>query len=88
MKVSCSVTVKNSSGLHARPAAFIAKLLKHAKSSVYFTCKDQRVDARSAMNLLLLMARQHSEILIEAEGDDAEEICRLITNAFETEFEV
>ncbi len=86
MKVSCVVTVTNVLGLHARPATFIAKLLKHVKSSVYFTCKEQRVDARSAMNLLLLMATQNSEILVEAEGEDAEEICGLILHAFEKEF--
>lgn len=87
MKVARKVTVKNASGLHTRPATFIAKLLKTVDSSVYFTCREQRVDARSAMNLLLLMATQHSEIMVEIEGRDAEEVLFLIEDAFENRFE-
>ena len=36
-------------------------------------CRNERVDAKSTLNLLILGATQGTEIIIEAEGDDAEQ---------------
>ena len=80
------VKVKNSLGLHARPATFIAKLLQNVKSSVTFTYKEESVNARSIMNVLILAARKNAIIKVCVEGEDAEETTLKLMEAFENQF--
>lgn len=86
MKVTQKVKVKNALGLHARPATVIAKLLQKSKSNVEFTYRDQTINARSIMSLLMLAVNQNSEVLITVEGDDAQETLDNLVEAFETSF--
>ena len=86
VKLSCKVKVKNPLGLHTRPAAAIVKMLQPLKSSVFFTYKNETINARSIMSILMLAARKNSQIMITIEGDDAESTMRLIMRAFEEQF--
>ena len=72
MKIVRKVKVKNSLGLHTRPAAAIVKLLQPRKSSVFFTYKNETINARSIMSILMLAAKKNSQIDITVEGEDAE----------------
>lgn len=80
------VKVKNALGLHARPATVIAKLLQGTKSSVSFTHRNETVNARSIMSLLMLAATKNSLITVVVEGEDSEEIMEKIVDAFENQF--
>lgn len=86
MKQSRKVKVKNSLGLHTRPASVIVRLLQESKSSVFFTCRKERVNAKSIMSLLTLAASKNSIITMEAEGEDAEAILSRLAEAFEQQF--
>ena len=86
VKLSCKVKVKNPLGLHTRPAAVIVKMLQPLKSSVYFTYKNETINARSIMSILMLAARKNSQIVITIEGEDADSAMRLIVRAFEEQF--
>ena len=86
MKISRKVKVKNSLGLHTRPASVIVRLLQESRSSVFFTCRKEKVNARSIMSLLTLAASKNSLITMEAEGDDAEIILGKLEEAFEHQF--
>jgi phosphocarrier protein HPr len=86
VKISRKVKVRNSAGLHTRPASFIVQLLQGASSSVYFTCRREKVNAKSIMSLLTLAASKNSVITIDAEGDDAENIVDKLEEAFEKRF--
>ena len=86
VKLSCKVKVKNSLGLHTRPAAAIVKTLQSLKSSVFFTYKNETINARSIMSILMLAARKNSQIVITTEGDDAELAMRVMVRAFEEQF--
>jgi phosphocarrier protein HPr len=86
VKVSCKVKVKNTQGLHARPASIIARMLQESRSQVHFTCRKQRVNARSIMSLLVLAATKNSQIFIEVEGEDAEETLRRLVQGFAEQF--
>ncbi len=86
MKASCRVRVKNPQGLHARPASVIVQMLQECQCQVYFTCRKETVNAKSIMSLLMLAATKNSHILIEADGDDAEETILRLTAAFEGQF--
>lgn len=86
MKIVRKVKVKNPLGLHTRPAAAIVKLLQPRKSSVFFTYKDETINARSIMSILMLAARKNSQIVVTVEGEDAESTMQHIEKAFEEEF--
>ena len=80
------VKVKNALGLHARPAAMIAKLLQGLKSQVSITYKQDTVNARSIMSILMLAIKKNSQIILTVEGEDAEETVEKLTTAFENQF--
>jgi phosphocarrier protein HPr len=80
------VKVKNALGLHTRPAATIVKLLQPLKSSVSFTYKDETINARSIMSILMLAAKKNAQITITVDGVDAELAMRRLIAVFEEEF--
>lgn len=86
MKLSQKVKIKNALGLHARPATVIVKLLQKYKSHVSFTYKNETVNARSIMSLLMLAAAKNCHILITVNGEDAASVMKELMTAFETKF--
>ncbi len=86
MKIVRKLKVKNSLGLHTRPAAAIVKLLQPRKSSVFFTYKSETINARSIMSILMLAAKKNALLVVTIEGDDAEETMNHLTAAFDMEF--
>jgi phosphocarrier protein len=86
VKLSCKVKVKNPLGLHTRPAAALVKMLQPFKSSVFFTYKNETINARSIMSILMLAAKKNSLIVVTVEGDDAHLTIKLIERAFEDQF--
>ncbi|KPK33266.1 MAG: phosphocarrier protein HPr [Chlamydiae bacterium SM23_39] len=89
MKIVKKVKVKNKFGLHIRPAAAIAKILQSKKSSVFFTYKNDTVNARSVMGILSLVIKKNSIISVSVEGVDAEitmkEVTEVLNKCFEEE---
>ena len=88
VKLEKKLQVKNASGLHTRPATAIVKRLQATKSTVTFTYRNETVDARSVLNILMLSARKNSRIVIVVEGEesDAHRTMEMIVDAFETNF--
>lgn len=86
MKLVQKVQVKNMMGLHTRPATKIVKLLQNSKSSVFFTCRQETINAKSILSILMLAAAKNSKITITVEGDDASETMNSLVTAFETQF--
>jgi phosphocarrier protein len=73
-------------GLHTRPAATIVKLLQNCKSDVYFTHKQETINAKSILSILMLAARKNSKITIAVEGEDANATMDKLIEAFDSEF--
>ena len=86
MKLVRKVQVKNRMGLHTRPAATIVKLLQNSKCDVYFTHKQETVNAKSILCILMLAARKNSKITIMVEGEDANLTMEKLVEAFENQF--
>ncbi len=78
--------VKNSLGLHARPAATIVKLLQGSKSQVTISYRQETVNARSIMSILMLAIKKNSLVTLTVEGEDAEETLKKLVEAFENLF--
>lgn len=86
MKIVCKVQVKNRLGLHTRPATAIVKLLQSCRSDVYFTHKQETINAKSILSILMLAAKKNSKITIIVEGEDATTTMDKLIEAFENQF--
>jgi phosphocarrier protein len=86
VKLTKTITIKNSQGLHLRPAALIVKILRACRSRVFFTCQNKTVDARSIMGLLTLVAQKNQTITIVVEGEDGKQTMEALTGAFKACF--
>lgn len=71
--INKKITVKNKQGLHARPAALFVQLANKFDSAIVVKKGKEKVSGKSIMGILMLAAGQGSQIIIEADGDDAEE---------------
>ena len=60
-------------GLHARPAALIAKLCVNLKSNVTIINNDKEVSGNDVLGILSLNAKKDDQIIIKVEGKDEEE---------------
>jgi phosphocarrier protein HPr len=69
---SKKLTVKNKQGLHARPAAMFVQIANKFEANITVSRDEEKVNGKSIMGILMLGAEQGSEIILEAEGKDAE----------------
>jgi phosphocarrier protein len=67
------VTVVNSLGLHARPAAQIVRLASTFAAHIEVGREGMMVNAKSIMGVMMLAAEHGSDLAIRAEGADAEQ---------------
>ena len=67
-----TVKIVNKLGLHARPAAEIVKTAARFKSDITIIRDDLEVNGKSIMGVMMLAAEFGSEILLRAEGVDAD----------------
>lgn len=78
------ITAKN--GLHIRPAEQLARLANKFAAQIGLIYQDQRVDAKSIMDMLTLGASHGAQVTIEARGTDApqavEAILALVASKF------
>jgi phosphotransferase system HPr (HPr) family protein len=68
-----NVVVRNRQGLHARPAALFVQVANKFDSRVTVMYNNEKVNGKSIMGILMLGAEQGTEIIIEADGKDAQE---------------
>lgn len=84
--VKKTVTVKNKTGLHARPAAMFVKTANKYESNIQIEKSGKKVNAKSIMSVMSLAVRPNTEITIYAEGKDEakalEELVALIDSKF------
>jgi len=80
------LTIINELGLHARPAALIAKTARKAKSEVWIEKDQTRVDAASMIDILSIACQKGSTITLIADSSEDrevfEEIKDIILNGF------
>lgn len=82
--VSKEVLVKNSTGLHARPATLLVKKASSFKSDVSLEFNGKKANVKSLIGVLSLAVTKDSLVKVTASGDDealaCEEIANLIAN--------
>ena len=84
--LSSTITIKNILGIHARPAAKIAEIVKNAKQNVWISTQNNKVDAESIIDILSLGAAQGTKIVIEVEIHEDIAILTKLYNLIESRF--
>ncbi|MCK5313364.1 MAG: HPr family phosphocarrier protein [Desulfobacteraceae bacterium] len=84
--LSHNITIKNLLGIHARPAAKIAEIVKKAKQNVWLSTQDSKVDAGSIIDILSLGGCMGTKILVEIETHEDIDILKMICDLFESRF--
>lgn len=85
--VTRDVTIKNSVGLHARPATFFIQKANSFRSSISVEREDRRVNAKSLLGVLSLGIVKGMEITLVADGPDEEEAVEALANLIEKELD-
>ncbi len=67
------VEIRNSLGLHARPAGKFVQIANKFRCKLSVTKDGEVVDGKSVMGIMILAAARGSRITIEASGEDAVE---------------
>lgn len=68
--IEISATVRVIEGLHTRPAAQMAKLMKKFGCNVELVCRGKTASAKSSVKLMLLQVKEGENVLIRADGDE------------------
>ena len=86
-KLSARLTIINKLGLHARAATKLAQLSLKFDAKITVKLDDKQADASSIMAIMLLAGGQGKTVEVTAEGVDAEQalksISQLITDKFD-----
>jgi phosphotransferase system HPr (HPr) family protein len=69
---TADVSIVNPQGMHLRPADLFARTAGRFQSKVCVSFAGQQADGRGVVDLLMLAARQGSQLTITATGDDCE----------------
>jgi phosphocarrier protein HPr len=83
---SVSAEIVNRLGLHARAAAKLTHVAGSYKSDIWLSRSGRRVNAKSIMGVMMLAAGQGSTVLIEANGDDAEQAIKALQQLIAEKF--
>ena len=70
--VERTVTIGSKSGLHARPAAIFVQSAKGFQCQITLSKNEKKVNAKSILSVLTLGVEQGNQVVLHAEGEDAE----------------
>ena len=80
------VEIINKLGLHARASAKLTQVAGRFGAEIWLSRNGRRVNAKSIMGVMMLAAGQGTSVLLEAQGQDAEEaiaaIAKLVADRF------
>ncbi len=77
--VECTVEIVNRAGMHARPAAELVKLAGTFAADIRLEKDGLEVNGKSIMGVLMLAAEMGSRLRIVADGEDAEDAVRALS---------
>lgn len=85
--IETSVVITNRVGLHARPARLLVQTAAQFQSRIQLQLGEQLINARSILGVLKLGAVQGDTVLIRADGEDAEDAVKTLTDLVNRKFE-
>ena len=86
-RIECRVEIVNPMGFHARPAAEFVKLAGSFQADLWLEKDGVEVNAKSIMGVLMLAAELGTQLVIRAQGDDAEDALTALASLIDGGFE-
>ncbi|MEX0823036.1 MAG: HPr family phosphocarrier protein [Balneolaceae bacterium] len=84
--ITQKVTVKNSSGLHARPSSVLVKVASRFKSDFSIRMYGFKINGKSILGVMTLAAEEGAEMELIWDGPDEKEAMETIVELFENKF--
>ena len=81
------IAVTNKLGIHARPASLIVKAAQQFSSTITIIKDDVVADAKSIMNVMMLVAAKDTKILLKVDGPDEQKAFDTIAEMFARNFD-
>ncbi len=85
--VETQVVITNRVGLHARPARLLVQSAAQFQSRIQLQVGEKSANARSIVAVLKLSATLGDTLHIRAEGEDAQEAVRALTELIQRKFD-
>lgn len=79
--------VQNAQGIHCRPSALIVKYANDYDGKIKVVGENGSCSLRSIMELMTLELYPDSEVTIQVEGPNEEQVCQELVDLFETHFD-
>ncbi len=80
------LVIKNRLGLHARAAAKMVQLSNEFSSDLVIRFDQEEIDGKSILNILTLACPVGSQIVLRAEGSDAERLLEAMQRLIDDKF--
>ena len=80
------LTIRNTVGLHARPAVLFVQAAQGFQSDVRVIKDGKEGNAKSFKSVLALAVNQNDEVVVRAEGADADAALAALTKLVEDNF--
>ncbi|MDC1142677.1 HPr family phosphocarrier protein [Planctomycetota bacterium] len=84
--IKAELTLINKYGLHQRPAMKVIETASRFRAEVFLTNGEQRCNAKSIIDVIMLAAETGTTLTAEAEGDDAQEAIDALKELFANKF--
>ncbi|MBC8181779.1 HPr family phosphocarrier protein [candidate division KSB1 bacterium] len=84
--ISKKVKIQSSDGMHMQPANEFVKLAKNFKSKIFISKNGKKVDGKSLLSILTLVASKGVELEIIADGSDENDAVIKLANLIENNF--
>lgn len=86
MPVTAEVELLNKYGLHQRPAMKVIETASRFGADIHLVRGDQRCNAKSIIDVIMLAAEKGTRLTVEAEGDDAADAVKALVDLFANKF--
>lgn len=81
-----TVTIRNRSGLHTRPAATLVKVAAKFRSDFFIVKDGYQINGKSIIGVMTLAAEKGSTLTLTFDGADEADAMREITKLFDEGF--
>lgn len=84
--MEAKVVIANKAGIHARPASMLVQSATKFQSKIKLAAKGKTIDAKSILMIMSLGLVKGTEVVISAEGADADAAVKAIKDLVESKF--
>lgn len=84
--MEAKVVIANKAGIHARPASMLVQTATKFQSKIKLAAKGKSIDAKSILMIMSLGLVKGTEVVISADGADADAAVKALKDLVESKF--